>query len=118
MGRMGRGDAPQGYANWKAYWNDVPNRREVHELVENRLLPDYDRERVDPIHSWLDMPFSERCWLRLTWWWDREVRNRWQTPWWWERFRSWWPHAWRSIRERLGLGSDELAEPAPEGGRS
>ena len=111
-----QGDPPKGYANWRQYWNDVPNRREIHELIESRLLPAYHREHVQPLHTWLDMPLSERCWVRLSWWWEREVENRWQTPWWWERLRSWIPRAWASVRERFGSDEESLAEPAADGG--
>lgn len=117
-----QGDPPKGYANWRQYWNDVPNRREVHELIEERLLPLYHRQHVQPLQDYVDAPFSMICWERFKAWWAREFIWPLRTPWWWNRLRTWVPAVFSNlvewIRERLGSDEEELAGPAAGGGAS
>jgi len=93
-------DPPQGYANWKEYWNNLPTRREVHQEIRPQILPAYHRQYVEPLETWWNLPLSRRAWELAKAWPERELV--------WPPHLPWWVHSLRAWME--GLGEDDEGE--------
>lgn len=112
----GDGDPPQGYANWKEWWNEQVTRKQVWREAREHLFPGYHDNHVAPIEAWLNMPVSERAWERA----KAYVKSlSWppDPPWWWKRITAWTAPKWATVRERFGFGDGEdepLAGPEVE----
>lgn len=113
--KIGQGDPPQGYANWKEWENEQVTRKQALAEIRDHFRY-YHPRQVAPLHAHMAMPVSERFWERAKRWPERELVWPLNRPWWFERIAGWigpkLAEAWERVRERVGLG--ESATPAAE----